>query len=155
SGDGRAVAFASDATNLVARDTNRSSDVFVRNRALATTVRISLTSGGTQARHTLDGSGAPVISENGRFVAFQSAASNLVARDTNRTTDVFVRDRRTRTTQRVSVGSTGRQARRSTLGSELPAISADGRFIAFVSDAWNLVGRDSNRAADVFVRDRR
>src|SRR5262249_50701697 len=92
SGDGRVVAFASDATNLVARDPNRSPDVFVRNRALATTVRISLTSSGTQARHTLDGSGAPVISENGRLVAFQSAASNLVARDTNRTTDVFVRD---------------------------------------------------------------
>lgn len=102
-----------------------------------------------------DFSGFPSLSADGRFVAFQSYASNLVADDTNHVTDVFVYDRRNAATERVSVDSAGVQALDLTgIGSELPAISADGRFVAFDSDAANLVGDDRNIVTDIFVHDR-
>jgi Tol biopolymer transport system component len=93
----------------------------------------------------------PVLSENGRFIAFQSYASNLVANDTNGCSDVFVRDRETGETTRVSVSSSGAEGN---LYSGEPAISPDGRFVAFVSEATNLVAGDTNGVADVFVHDR-
>jgi Tol biopolymer transport system component len=92
----------------------------------------------------------PAISAGGRFVAFQSGATNLVA-DTNHRVDVFVRDRVAQVTRRVSVGPGGQQAN---LGSFAPAISADGRFVAFESYATNLVAGAANSRLDVFVRDR-
>src|SRR5207237_7007630 len=93
---------------------------------------------------------SPAISADGRFVAFASV-SNVVVGDTNNAFDVFVRDRQTGTTERVSEDSAGGQAN---FGSISPAISADGRFVAFASLASNLVAGDTNDDFDVFVRDR-
>jgi Tol biopolymer transport system component len=149
SAHGRFVAFVSSASNLVAGDSNGTDDVFVRDRMLQVTRRISVGPGGLQAN---DSSSQPAISAHGRFVAFFSHASNLVAGDTNRAGDVFVRDRKLQVTRRVSVGPGGQQANG---GGFEPAISADGRFVAFSSFASNLVAGDSNGTSDVFVRDRK
>jgi len=97
-----------------------------------------------------DWSWKPSISANGRFVAFASHASNLVSDDTNSVEDVFVHDRETGQTRRVSISSDGMQADN---WSESPAISADGRFVAFMSDADNLVSNDTNIDVDIFVHD--
>ena len=91
------------------------------------------------------------LSAEGRLVAFESYASNLVPGDTNGRLDVFVHDRQTRLTERVSVDSAGIQGNGS---SRQPSISADGRFMAFTSDATNLVPGDTNGRTDVFVHDR-
>src|SRR5207249_6721018 len=98
----------------------------------------------------------PALSADGRFVAFGSDATNLVAGDTNGTTDVFVHDRQTGTTERVSVASGGGTQGNGKSGGffAFPALSADGRFVAFQSDATNLVAGDTNGATDVFVHDR-
>ena len=149
SADGRFVVFASGASNLVAGDTNNAEDVFVRDRRAQLTRRVSVGPGGQQANSI---SVVPVISADGRFVAFQSFASNLVAGDTNTANDVFVRDRVAQVTRRVSVGPGGQQTNRD---SSFAAISAHGRFVAFVSPASNLVAGDTNNVEDVFVRDRR
>jgi hypothetical protein len=148
SADGNFVAFHSLATNLVTIDTNLSSDVFVRDRSGGTTSLVSLDSSGIQANGN---SYYPSISSDGRFVAFWSSASNLVPGDTNGVVDVFVRDRQTGTTQRVSVDSNGLQANG---GSYYPSISSDGRYVAFWSIATNLVVADTNGVSDVFLRDR-
>jgi Tol biopolymer transport system component len=112
--------------------------VFVRDRVAQVTRRVSVGPGGQQAN---GGSRKPAISADGRFVAFESSASNLVAGDTNGHIDVFVRDRVAQVTRRVSVGPGGQQANGS---SRDPAISADGRFVAFRSLASNLVAGDPN-----------
>src|SRR5204862_126255 len=98
-----------------------------------------------------DYSGFSVISANGRFVAFASVASDLVANDTNGTENIFVRDLRTGTTALVSVNSAGTDT--GDMSSFNPVISADGRFVAFESDAGDLVANDTNGTADAFVRD--
>ena len=105
--DGRYVAFASRASNLVQRDTNGSPDVFVHDRRTGATTRVSVNSAGVQGEFY---STSPAISADGRFVAFASIASNLVPGDTNGTADIFVHDRRTGRTTRVSVDSAGQQA---------------------------------------------
>jgi hypothetical protein len=148
SSNGSFVAFGSFATNLVAGDTNDAIDVFVHDRDTGTTERVSIATAGAQAN---DESFSPAISSSGRFVAFRSDATNLVANDTNNNSDIFVRDRTLGVTQRVSVDSDGDQANGDSI---LPAISADGRFVAFSSEASNLVGGDSNNLADIFVHDR-
>ncbi len=148
SADGRYVAFSSDATNLVAGDTKGAADVFLRDRQSGTTERVSVATGGAQANF---GGSAPAVSADGRFVAFLSDATDLVAGDTNGSTDVFLRDRQLGTTQRVSVGAGGWEA---SFPSYAPSISADGRCVAFASDAWNLYAEDANGWRDVFVRDR-
>ena len=148
SADGRFVAFWSGASNLVAGDTNGSFDVFVHDRSTGVTSRASVASGGAQA----DGySARPAISADGRFVTFDSGAPNLVAGDTNGATDVFVHDRATGVTSRVSVASDGAQADG---GGFNPTISADGRHIAFGSHSTDLVPGDTSGAGDVFVHDR-
>jgi hypothetical protein len=147
SAGGRFVAFASWASNLVPGDTNGTQDVFVRDRRMQVTRRISVGPGGQQANSD---SFSPEISAGGRFVAFWSIAKNLVAGDTNRRADVFVRDRTAKLTGRVSVGPGGQQANRRSL---YPEISAHGRFVAFFSRAFNLVAGDTNNRFDVFVRD--
>jgi Tol biopolymer transport system component len=151
SADGRYVAFTSYAGNLVNSDTNGLSDVFVRDRVAGTTTRVSVSSGGTQGNGQ---SNSPVISADGRFVAFTSDASNLVTGDTNEKSDIFVRDRATYQTTRVSVSS-GVSGAQGNAQSNSPVISADGRYVAFTSDAGNLVAGDTNGKSDVFVRDRK
>ena len=146
--DGRHVAFASLAFNLVGGDTNRQADVFVRDRQTGTTTRVSVRSNGRQAN---GGSAFPAISANGRFVAFRSVATNLVAGDTNGHADVFVHDRETGRTRRISVARDGSQANGP---SDAPALSADGNLVAFESSATNLIPSDTNAYRDVFVRDR-
>jgi Tol biopolymer transport system component len=147
SADGRYVVFASYASNLVSGDTNDAADIFVRDRQTGQTSRVSIASDGTQgADHSL----LPSISADGRYVAFFSYASNLVSGDTNGYPDVFVHDRQTGQTTRVSVASDGAQGNE---GSGEPSLSADGRFVAFASNATNLVGGDTNGYADVFVHD--
>ena len=148
SADGRFVAFESPATNLVPGDTNQASDVFLHDRRSGTTVRLSVASDGTEANGD---SFRPALSADGRVVVFESRATNLVAGDTNSTTDVFVHDRANGTTTRVSLASDGTQADRT---SYLAAISGDGQMVAFASEATNLVAGDPNGAHDVFVHDR-
>jgi hypothetical protein len=149
SADGRYVAFQSDATNLVAGDTNNTRDIFVRDRVAGTTTLVSVSSAEAQANSD---SNNPSISGDGRYVAFHSTASNLVTGDTNATYDIFVRDRVAGTTTRVSVGSGGVQGINGE--SVNPSISSDGRYVAFQSYATNLVAGDTNSVTDVFVRDR-
>ncbi len=149
SANGRYVVFTSEASNLVAGDTNGVSDVFVRDLVSGTTRRVSVSSADRQA--DAESLGGVAITPTGRYVAFTSTASNLVAHDTNGNRDVFVRDLAHGTTRRVSLTDTDRQGR---LGGDAPAISADGRFVAFLSYSGNLVPRDTNGHADVFVRDR-
>jgi Tol biopolymer transport system component len=139
--DGRYVAFVSLATNLVAGDTNGKADVFVHDRQTKATERVSIDSAGLEGND--DSSGPPTISADGRFVVFASLASNLVAGDTNGTWDIFVRDRQSQTTQRVSVDSAGLQSNGNCFH---PSISADGQTVGFLSDATNLVALDSNGA---------
>jgi len=147
SDDGRFVAFESDASNLVSNDNNSRSDIFVRDMQTGTTVRASIDPAGADSN---EGSFHPLISGNGRFVAFESLASNLVAGDTNFGRDVFVRDLVANTTVRASVSSAGVQG---LFDSYLGSISADGRFVAFYSGSNNLVAGDTNGQGDVFLRD--
>ena len=148
SADGRYVAFHSNATNLVAGDTNGKLDVFVRDRVSGITERMSVDSGGVQG----DGdSFFTSITANGRYVAFYSLSTNLVPGDTNNAFDAFVHDRLTGVTERVSVDSSGAQGNG---GSYAPSISADGRYVVFYGDASNLVPGDVNQQVDVFLHDR-
>ncbi|MBI3927852.1 MAG: hypothetical protein HY319_20090 [Armatimonadetes bacterium] len=147
SGDGRFVAFETLSSNLVAGDTNNNYDIFVRDRDTAQTKRVSVDSVGNQANGSCYDA---AISDDGRFVAFESATSNLVAGDTNGNTDVFVHDRETGQTTRESVDSSGNQVFG---GSFNAALSADGRFVAFQSSG-PLVPGDTNAKYDAFVRDR-
>jgi Tol biopolymer transport system component len=148
SADGRFVAFQSSSANLVAADTNGKVDIFLRDRQGGTTRRMSLSSSDEQAdQDCVD----PSMSADGRFLAFSSAATNLVPGDTNAAVDIFVRDRLAGTTERVSVDSGGIEANGS---SSAPSISADGRYVAFCSHASNLAGDANGSIQDVFVRDR-
>lgn len=143
---GRVIAFHSEATNLVEGDSNGVRDVFAR-AGDGPVVRVSEPAGGGNA----DGpSTEPDISEDGRFVAFSSAASNLVPGDSNGAADVFVRDLQTGALKRLS------EYRGATVDgpSRAPAISPDGRYVSFYSEATNLVDGDGNGVGDVFVADR-
>ena len=163
SADGRFVAFASFASNLVPGDTNAAGDVFVRDRVAATTERVSVSDAGAQAvcsdsaRCNRD----PVISSDGRFVVFRSMAANLVLNDANGTyEDVFIRDRQAPSTELVSLSTEGQPGNGQsgeahfTNDETRMAVSAGGGIVAFVSDATNLVAFDNNGLEDVFVRDR-
>jgi len=149
SADGRYVAFYSDASNLVAGDTNNATDVFVYDRKTHKTRRVSVTSAGQQGNGD---SLYPSISADGRYVAFHSYASDLVAGDANNKTDVFVYDRSKHRTRRVSVTAGGQEGNGNSF---YPSISADGRYVAFYSYASDLVAGDANNKTDVFVYDRR
>ncbi len=208
SADGRFVSFRSFASNLVPGDTNGWDDIFVRDRLLGLTTRVSVGEGGNQSHSNcgtsaiskdgrwvtfhcgwyplvpgnvyslvyvadlltgelelidVDPSGNPTtvlaagwgdthpaISDDGRYVSFRSGAWDLVPGDTNDAPDLFVRDRQTGTTTRVSVDSSGAQANGGCVRS---AISATGRYVAFDSWASNLVPGDTNGHSDVFVHD--
>ena len=147
-GIGRYVVFSSGATNLVANDTNGQWDVFMRDLVLGSTSRVSVNGSGLQA--TGGGSFGASISADGRYVAFNSDATNLVSGDTNALPDVFVRDVVGGTTTRVSVSSSSGQANNESYNA---CISADGRYVAFTSLASNLVSGDTGAHEDVFVHD--
>jgi hypothetical protein len=156
SADGRFVTFASDASNLVAGDTNQNTDVFVYDRQTGATERASIASDGSQGN---DGSFDSQISDDGRVVSFASFCSNLVPNDTNDTGDVFVHDRQTGATELISVPSEGDTTEEATIYfggpySTEPRMSGDGRFVAFISQSTRLVPADLNDSFDVFVRDR-
>lgn len=148
SGDGRYVAFDSNSSNLVAGDTNQTDDVFVRDRTMATTERVSIDSSGNES---VGGGYWPTISADGGVVTFTSAASDLVPNDRNHTEDAFVHDRQTGATERVSIDSGGIEGNGDTVAGWL---SADGQIAVFVSLASNLVSGDTNGKWDIFVRDR-
>jgi Tol biopolymer transport system component len=152
SADGRYMAFKSGADNLVEGDTNDIVDCFVYDMLTGETTRVSVASDGTQANapcsyYVMAGISGPIISADGRYVAFESGATNLVEGVTNE--GVFVHDRVTGETTFVSVSSDGTQANN---GSTIYAISADGRYVAFASGATNLVEGVTN--GGVFVHDR-
>jgi Tol biopolymer transport system component len=148
SANGRFVAFASLASDLVAGDDNGVEDVFVRDRMTGKTKRVSVSSTGAQANGM--SWGFPVsISNDGRYVAFESHADNLVSGDGNGSVDIFVRDTKLHKTRRVSVSQTGGDGDNQSFN---PVISGDGGAVAFESDADNLVPNDTNGATDVFVR---
>jgi Ca2+-binding RTX toxin-like protein len=142
------VAFESSASNLVSGDTNGTFDVFVYDTVANTTRRISVASDGTQGNGCF--SYGSSISADGRYVAFQSGASNLVSDDTNNRSDIFVYDTLANTTRRVSVASDGTQGNEY---SGFTSISADGRYVAFESEATELVSGDTNGWQDIFVYD--
>lgn len=146
SADGRYVAFASLARNLVTGDSNNRQDIFLRDLTLNSTTRVSVSSTAAQANNDSEN---PALGD-GKIVAFDSLASNLVSGDSNSRRDVFVRDLASGTTRRVSVSSTGAQGNGD---SSAPKVSSDGRYVAFESLATNLVPGDTNGVADVFVRD--
>ncbi|WBB81121.1 hypothetical protein O7606_07005 [Micromonospora sp. WMMD882] len=149
SADGRYVAFTSAAPNLVPDDTNGTWDVLVRDRRTGVTSSVSRSTTGVVGDSSSHGQS---LSPDGRYVSFTSDATNLAPDDTNGASDGFVHDRRTGRTSRVTLTDGDAQA---DARSYAPAISADARFVAFVSDAANLVPGDTNGVADVFLRDRR
>jgi WD40 repeat protein len=168
--DSRYVAFSSRATNLVfgmGATCNGCDNVFLRDRQAGTTRLVSIALGGTGGNGYSSGS---QVSEDGRYVAFHSIASNLVAGDSNDLMDVFVRDMRTGRTERVSLSEHGEQDRSDVqaaqlkpagglgtllYGSLFSAMSADGSEVAFESRSPHLVDGDNDQARDIFVRDRR
>jgi Tol biopolymer transport system component len=160
SADGRYVAFASKATNLIANDLNGESDVFVRDMLTNIVTLASVSSNGSHlATNTLDFNLRPSIAANGQVVVFHSQANNLVPNDSNDDQDIFVRDLRTGTTTRVSVNSQGEQAKPwnvvASADSRNPSVSGDGRFVVFESNAINLDSRDTKTSGfDIFVHDR-
>jgi murein DD-endopeptidase MepM/ murein hydrolase activator NlpD len=147
--DGNWVAFQSAATNLdpMLPALHAATQVYLHDRTAGKTMLISR---GPDGRPGDGDSRLPALSGDGRTVVYVSAATNLVVGDTNAMDDIFLYDRITNTTRRISVASTGTQANR---GSTWPTISLDGRLIAFVSEATNLVTGDGNAAADLFVYD--
>jgi len=147
SADGRFVAFDSSATNLATGDTNGNWDVFVRDLPNGMTTRVSVDASGAQVSGD---SRAPTLSADGRYVAFYSLSPGLVGGDTNGVSDVFVRDLLTGSNTLVSVDSSGAHANGA---SSLASIPPDGRYVAFLSSASNLVAGDTNNVVDVFVHD--
>ena len=145
--DGRFVAFASNASDLVGGDTNETTDVFLRDTVAGTTTLISVSSEGVQGNSF----SFPVsLSEDGRYVVFESEADNLVEGDTNGVKDVFLHDTSSGETVLVSKSSDGMVGNGPSEGLR---ITADGRFVAFVSDSTNLVEEDANGYRDVFFHD--
>jgi Tol biopolymer transport system component len=145
SADGRYVVFVSYDADLVAGDTNASPDVFVRDRELNQTTRVSVTSSGGQASGV-----RACTSADARYIVFESV-SPCVASDTNGDYDVYVHDRATATTTRVSVTTSGAQVHQDCTD---PSVSGDGLHVAFASTASGFFAGDNNAARDVFVHDR-
>jgi Tol biopolymer transport system component len=158
SASGRFVAFDADTKRYPDEEFTLPDHVYVRDRETGRTELVSVATNGQRANHF---SGGPSISPNGRYVSFASDATNLVPHDTNNVIDVFVRDRQAGTTRRVSISSARTQSnsvsadyesRQGLQGFARSPISARGRFVAFASDADNLVASDTNRLPDVFLR---
>src|SRR5205807_4348450 len=148
SNDGRYVAFASLARDLGPTDNNNFTDLYVRDLVAGTTSLVSINAAGTATGNST--SDSPVMSGDGRYVAFESAASDLVSGDTNNTWDVFVRDLVAGTTTLVSVNAAGTGT--GNAQSVYPAMTSDGRYVAFQSNATNLTA-DSVTRRNIFLRD--
>jgi Tol biopolymer transport system component len=179
--DGKRVVFNASASNLVANDNNRATDVFVRDIPSGTTERVSLSSSGAEANgdsRSVMGFGLHTVSDDGRYVVFNSDATNLVNRTTDGKENVYRRDRWLGTTTLMTVSSTDAAANnsvgpgdyRQTIYTEVAPIimaggltvglsplsysmTADGRYVVFNSDATNLVPGDTNTATDIFLHD--
>jgi Tol biopolymer transport system component len=147
-GEGVQIAFQSKATNLVPDDMNNAGDVFVRDLQTGITSRVSVRSDGSEGNDVSD---EPAITAGGTLVAFTSYVGTMVPGDTNGELDVFVHDRVTGETTRVSVNSLAEEGNGE---SWKPAISSDGRFVAFQSSATNLAPDDTNGCQDIFVHER-
>jgi len=157
--DGRFIVFTSRASNLVAQDTNETEDVFIYDDQTGSIELVSIATDGTQGNGIVTVGRS--VTPDGRFVGFNSYASNMVPGDTNNTFDVFIRDRQTGITERISSAMDGTAGDASSYG---PSISTDGRFVSFSSGASNLVADDTNwcisadlkiiNCSDVFVFDR-
>lgn len=150
SGDGRFVAFSSHASDFVANDTNGKNDVFLRDRVSGTTVRVSVDSAGNEADDSSASSNPPAVSDDGRYVAFTSRASNLVGSAVSDYRDIYRHDTQTGTTIQISVTSAGVSNDRY---SGNPDMSADGRYVAFESSATNFIPGDTGIYSDIFLRD--
>nr|BFE74813.1 hypothetical protein GCM10020092_081140 [Actinoplanes digitatis] len=148
SGDGQVVAFGSNAANIVRQDFNNVYDTFVRDLSTGVSTRVSVATDGTPANAASYGA---ALSYDGRFVAFYSAARNLVPGDTNNASDVFVHDRQTGTTSRVSVATDGTEANGP---SQNPQLSADGRWVTFSTTATNLAPGAIGSKSKVLLHDR-
>jgi Tol biopolymer transport system component len=149
SGNGRCLAFASEADNLVADDTNGFRDVFLRDLNTGTNILVSVDSNGIAPANGF--SYGPSLSSDGRYVAFTSSADNLLPDDTNNVQDVFVRDLQTGTTVLASVNLNGFSGNRA---SHSPTLSADGQAVLFHSTASDLaVGSFGTTADNLFWRD--
>lgn len=148
SADGRYVVFQSAASNLVADDTNARTDIFLLDRQSGSMTRVSRGVAGAQSNGD---SVVATIAAAGRYIAFESTASNLVSGDTNLVKDVFVHDAATVTTTRVSVSGAGTAGNGESFK---PRLSSDGRFVAFMSYSTLLVMNDTNSVSDVFLHDR-
>lgn len=149
SADGNYLAFRSDADNLVAGDSNHSSDIFLKNILTGAMLRLSTAADGAQANN---GSYTPSLSANGLHLAFRSDAGNLVSGDGNGVADVFSKNVKTGIVTLVSANAAGLPGNGDSYN---PSLSATGRYVAFRSDADNLVAGDSNGVSDVFVKDTR
>ncbi len=147
SADGQFVVFQSNATNLVAGDTNSVTDIFIHDLQTGQTKLVSVNSSGDQGNQ---GSFNPSLSKNGRYVVYESYSTNLEPGDSNTSSDIFVFDTQINTTMRVSLRNNGLEG---DLGSFDPVISSDGRYVVFESDSTNLISGDSNNSTDVFIRD--
>jgi len=148
SADGRYVVFGSDATNLVAGDTNGFTDIFLRDKTLGTTTRVNVSSAGVQANAE---SALAYVSDDGRFLTFGSSATNLVVSDTNGGGDAFLHDTLTGTTERISLREDGTQASGSTSAVALGVLSGDARYVILTSDHSDIVSDDTNDTFDVFL----
>ncbi len=148
SGDGRYVAFLSGADNLVTTTYFPAYQLYLRDRTGAKTILVSKSSGGLMGRGH---SGFSALSDDGRYLAFESSATNLVSGDTNMVQDMFLYDRVNATTKRISLSNSGAQADDD---SWLPCVSADGRHVSFMSFASTLSSQDDNYACDIFDYDR-
>jgi len=150
SADGQFITFASQKNNLVPGDSNNLTDVFLYNTQSKIMQQLSVSNTGLAG--SSDGtSSTPAISDDGKFVAFESTATNLVTGDSNARGDIFVRDIEAGETFRVSVHSNGGEADNT---SRLAVISENGRYVSYLSDATNLVDSDTNNGTDVFFHDR-
>lgn len=157
SADGRYVVFYTFASNMILGETKIAHNIFVHDRTTGKTERVDVASNGVASNNNGTPTSTPAISGDGRYVAFSSQATNLVKGDTNRSNDIFVHDRKTRQTSRVTMGVNGRQGvcqRSSCLQTSHPTISPDGRFVSFRSDFANLIPGDTNNDSDIFIHDR-
>ena len=143
SADGRLVAFESDADNLSPEDDDAVTNIFVRDLDTGTTTLVSRRSATLAVPPARDDSRSPSISADGRFVAFESDADNLSPEDDNAVTNIFVRDLQAQTTTLVSRQSVADGGAGADQNANDPAISADGRHVAFHSFADNLSAEDN------------